>query len=32
MAAESCALTKEADRQLYNRLLYNAFRFGRVEV
>lgn len=29
MAAESCALTKGADHQLYNRLLYDALRFGK---
>ena len=32
MAAESCALTKGADHQLYNRLLYDALCFGRIEV
>ena len=32
MAAESCALSKGADYQLYNRLLYDALCFGRVEI
>ena len=31
MAAESCALTRGADHQLYNRLLYDALRFGKVK-
>ena len=32
MAAESCALTGAADKQLYNRLLYESLRNGKSEV
>ena len=32
MAAESCALTKSTDHQLYNRLLYDALKYGHTEV
>ena len=32
IAAESCALTRAADHQLYNRLLFDALRFGRIDI
>lgn len=32
MAAESCAMTSAADKQLYNRLLFGALRFGVLDV
>ena len=32
MAAEACAMTSAADKQLYNRLLFDALRYGTLDV